>query len=149
LLCGFSSPGNHSLFTRQRYAACSKGEIGEIYVNAPSLAEGYLNNPKETQKKFITYNGVKFYRTVDLAVFLDDGQLEVKGRSEFIVTIKNNQIHLNKVETALLQIPQIKTYVVIPYQSDNFDIKLVAYIVQMQSSNLVINQNNNDCAQIR
>jgi histidine decarboxylase len=126
-----------------------KGEVGEIYVNAPSLAEGYLNNPKETQKKFITYNGVKFYRTGDLAVFLDDGQLQVQGRSDFIVTIKNNQIHLNKVETALLQIPQIKTCVVIPCQSDNFDIKLVAYIVPMQSSNLVINQNNNDCAQIR
>lgn len=50
------------------------GEIGEIEVSSLTLANGYLNNPDQTEKAFYTdKNGRHWFRTADMGYIDSDG----------------------------------------------------------------------------
>lgn len=65
--------------------------VGEIWVQSPSVAQGYWNNPKATQDTFQarladTGEG-PFLRTGDLG-FLHDGELFVTGRIKDLIILR-------------------------------------------------------------
>src|SRR5699024_4930303 len=58
------------------------GVYGELCIAGDGLAEGYLNNPEETNEKFLKlpFNpNKKVYRTGDRARLLHNGEIEMKG----------------------------------------------------------------------
>jgi len=66
-------------------------QIGEIWVQSPSVAQGYWNKPDDTKKTFHarlrgTAEG-PFLRTGDLG-FLDDGQLFITGRLKDLIIVR-------------------------------------------------------------
>ena len=70
----------------------ASGKIGEIWVNSPSVAQGYWNNDTETEATFrarLTGNGesLPFLRTGDLG-FFDDGELFVTGRIKDLIIVR-------------------------------------------------------------
>ncbi|HEX5036464.1 MAG TPA: fatty acyl-AMP ligase [bacterium] len=78
-----------------------EGEVGEIWVSGPSVAEGYWNRPEETQTTFHAFpKGSKdgpFLRTGDLG-FLHGGQLFVAGRLKDLVVIRGMKHHPHDIE---------------------------------------------------
>lgn len=66
------------------------GATGEIIVEGPGVARGYLNDEESTRKSFIepppwapartTTSASAFYRTGDLARYNSDGSLSFLGR---------------------------------------------------------------------
>src|SRR3984957_17562397 len=70
--------------------ACASDEVGEIWVSAPSVAQGYWNRPEETDLTFRAYladtGEGPFLRTGDLG-FLGDGELFVTGRLKDLIII--------------------------------------------------------------
>lgn len=78
----------------------STGEIGEIVVAGPTLADGYLNNEEETQRRFPVLGPEKtrVYRTGDLGRVNPDGTLSFLGRRDTQVKIRGHRVETAEIE---------------------------------------------------
>lgn len=93
------------------------GTIGELYIAAPHLNRGYLNQPVLSAEKFILnpfatdidikQGRTRAYKTGDLARWLVDGNVEYMGRNDFQVKIRGYRIELAEIEHALTSIDGI------------------------------------------
>ncbi len=81
------------------------GQVGEIWVQSPNVAQGYWDRPEETQRVFAARladaddEGV-FLRTGDLG-FMDQGELFVVGRLKELIIINGRNYHPHDVEAAV------------------------------------------------
>ena len=110
------------------------GEVGEIYVRTPYLAQGYMGDEKLTQERFIVNPftktaGDRLYQTGDLARYLPDGNIEFLGRRDHQVKIRGFRIELGEIEAVLDQHPEVRENVVIAREDIPGDKRLVAYVV--------------------
>jgi acyl-CoA synthetase (AMP-forming)/AMP-acid ligase II len=84
--------------TRTRRA---DGAVGEIWVSGPGLAEGYWDNPGETERTFEARlagdDDGPFMRTGDLG-FLRDGELFVTGRIKDVIIIRGRNHYPQDIE---------------------------------------------------
>lgn len=94
------------LLLDDKQACVAEGAVGELYISGPVLANGYINNPEETAKRFIelTLDGKthRAYRTGDLATRDSDGNILYKGRVDSQVKISGYRVELSEVEAHLL-----------------------------------------------
>jgi amino acid adenylation domain-containing protein len=85
------------------------GAIGEILIEGPIVARGYLNDPVKTAAAFVkppSWRGSfptlgtceRLYRTGDLACFADDGTLIFMGRKDNQVKLRGQRIELGEIE---------------------------------------------------
>ncbi|NCQ67933.1 MAG: amino acid adenylation domain-containing protein [Microcystis aeruginosa W13-15] len=123
------------------------GVAGELHIGGVGLARGYFNRPELTQEKFIPNsfekdevipptplnkggNGPsKLYKTGDLCRYLPDGNIEYLGRIDNQVKIRGFRIELGEIETVLSQHSAVKTAVVIAWEDETNQKRLVAYII--------------------
>ena len=74
--------------------------VGEIWVNGPSVAQGYWNRPEETAEVFQAYldsGEGPYLRTGDLG-FLIDGKLIVTGRVKDVIIIRGRNHYPQDIE---------------------------------------------------
>src|SRR5207249_1815879 len=69
------------------------GELGELYVRSPHLAQGYMGDTDLTAQNFIVNSftnetGDRLYRTGELGRYLPDGRVEGAGRKDRRVSIR-------------------------------------------------------------
>jgi len=80
------------------------GVIGELLIEGPILARGYLNDPEKTSKAFITSpawgtgDGRRFYVTGDLVRQNSDGSLTYLGRKDTQIKLNGQRIELGEIE---------------------------------------------------
>ena len=85
------------------------GDIGELVLGGPQLAEGYLNRPEQNKTAFIHSEETKYYRTGDKARILEDGTVEMLGRIvSGQVKLRGQRIELGEIEDAVYRHPGIK-----------------------------------------
>ncbi|KAK9450456.1 uncharacterized protein V1518DRAFT_413899 [Limtongia smithiae] len=142
-----------------RHQTCGVGEVGEIYVRAGGLAEGYLRLPELTQEKFVKswfvaddtwkneaadqpwseyFQGPRdrLYRTGDLGRYTPDGNVECSGRADDQVKIRGFRIELGEIDTHLSQHPFVRENVTLVRRDKNEEPTLVSYIVPHNTSAL-------------
>ncbi|CCX30155.1 Similar to L-aminoadipate-semialdehyde dehydrogenase; acc. no. P40976 [Pyronema omphalodes CBS 100304] len=144
-----------------RQQVCGVGEIGEIYVRAGGLAEGYLRLPDMTATKFINNwfvtedhwkakdvdNGEawreffmgprdRMYRTGDLGRYTPDGNVECSGRADDQVKIRGFRIELGEIDTHLSQHPLVRENVTLVRRDKDEEPVLISYVVPLQSGDL-------------
>lgn len=144
-----------------REQVCGVGEIGEIYVRAGGLAEGYLRLPDMTATKFIGnwfvsgdewktkdvasgepwrefYFGPRdrMYRTGDLGRYTPDGNVECSGRADDQVKIRGFRIELGEIDTHLSQHPLVRENVTLVRRDKDEEPTLISYVVPLQSADL-------------
>ena len=83
------------------------GVRGEICIEGPGVAKGYLNQTELTSQKFIetddgSGNRSRMYRTGDLGYLGDDGSIIFAGRLDRQIKIRGHRVELGAVETCLL-----------------------------------------------
>lgn len=70
---------------------CGPNEVGEVWVAAPGVAQGYWNRPEETEQIFQAHladtGEGPFLRTGDLG-FLRDGELFLNGRLKDLIIVR-------------------------------------------------------------
>lgn len=136
---------------------CGVGEVGEIYVRAAGLAEGYRGDPALNEKKFLTswfvsadhwtqkdqaaankdepwrkyYKGPRdrLYRTGDLGRYLESGDVECTGRADDQVKIRGFRIELNDIDSNLSQSRLIRDCKTLVRRDRNEEATLVSYVV--------------------
>ncbi|GIJ98274.1 nonribosomal peptide synthase [Aspergillus viridinutans] len=86
------------------------GVVGELVIQGPSLAQGYLQDPHKTAISFMVdprwapkeastkHQRQRFYRTGDLAFFHCDGSLQYVGRKDLQLKIRGQRITLSVIE---------------------------------------------------
>ena len=87
------------------------GCVGELLLEGPILARGYVNNEQKTSEVFIENpawiksfsdnKSVRFYKTGDLARYCQDGALVYVGRKDKQVKLHGQRIELGEIEHAL------------------------------------------------
>ncbi|MFL5658358.1 MAG: AMP-binding protein [Ktedonobacteraceae bacterium] len=85
---------------------CLPGQVGEIWVSGPSVAQGYWQKPEETECTFRAYlagtGEGPFLRTGDLG-FLQDGELFVTGRLKDLIIIRGRNHYPQDIELTVEQ----------------------------------------------
>ena len=85
---------------------CLPGQVGEIWVSGPSIAQGYWQKPEETERTFRAYLADSgegpFLRTGDLG-FLQDGELFVTGRLKDLIIIRGRNHYPQDIELTVEQ----------------------------------------------
>jgi acyl carrier protein len=77
-----------------------EGEVGEILIQGPSLAQGYWNREEETEEVFgarVDGREGRFLRTGDLG-FFRDGELFVTGRVKDVIIIRGRNHYPQDIE---------------------------------------------------
>lgn len=119
------------------------GATGELYVGGAGIARGYLKNSEltasvfkpnpfqTTEEKQKGYNAY-LYKTGDLARFLDNGDIEFIGRSDFQVKIRGFRIELGEIESLLMSYPEVEKAIVLVHEQATGVKSLVGYYVSEQ-----------------
>ena len=95
----------------------SIGAVGELWLEGPTVGDGYLDDPLKTAVAFVQdpawlLRGVpggrpgrrgRVYRTGDLVRYRDDGSLLFIGRKDTQVKIRGQRVELEEVEHHLRQ----------------------------------------------
>lgn len=95
--------------------------IGELCIGGIGLAKEYLNNAKATAEKFIFLHEKpeqKVYRTGDLAMMTQNGDVIYLGRIDSQVKLRGYRIELGEIEQRLSSINGIKEAAVVTVQDD-------------------------------
>ncbi|KAF7682086.1 nonribosomal peptide synthetase 2 [Alternaria burnsii] len=94
------------------------GEVGELAVGGPQVAEEYLNRPDLTSASFIEHQEYgRLYRTGDRARINDNGILECLGRVVAgQVKLRGQRVELGEIEQAIMRIPNCRTATVMIVQ---------------------------------
>jgi amino acid adenylation domain-containing protein len=79
--------------------------VGEMLVAGASVAYGYWRRPELTASRFITRDGLRYYRSGDRAFADEDGSLHYVGRADNQVKVRGFRVELGEVETALGEHP--------------------------------------------
>jgi amino acid adenylation domain-containing protein len=116
------------------------GAPGEICIGGPGVARGYLNRPDLTAERFVPDPfgppGARLYRSGDVGVWDDDGELHFLGRIDNQVKIRGFRIELGEVEAALQRHPAVDHAVAVVRNDDPADQYVAAYVRLVRGSRL-------------
>lgn len=90
----------------------ANGTVGELLIQSPSVARGYLSSPRHGSSAFIetpawlarlrTGGSLwRVYKTGDLAIRNDDGSFRFVGRKDTQVKVNGQRVELGEIEHAL------------------------------------------------
>ena len=109
------------------------GEVGEIQVRTPYLAQGYLNDPERTRARFLSdgdaATDVRRYRTGDRGRYLPDGTVVFAGRADQQVKIRGYRIEPGEIEAILNRHPDVAACAVQAWGETSDRRQLAAYVV--------------------
>ncbi|KAF2727722.1 amino acid adenylation [Polyplosphaeria fusca] len=113
-------------------------EVGELVIEGPILSRGYIKNQEKTDEAFVqrpawgpttaTGENRRFYKTGDLAKFLDDGSIYFIGRKDTQVKLRGLRIELGEIEHNISTHPKVHHQVVILPRKGSFANRLVALV---------------------
>lgn len=92
----------------------SHDEKGELCLAGPQLTDGYWKNPEKTKEVFIHLDGVRYYRSGDIALEDADGDFHYLGRMDQQVKIEGFRVELSEIEhwtRAVCGLPQLAAVV--------------------------------------
>lgn len=87
---------------------------GEIILVSEQVAGGYLPREHANNRNFGTYNGRQSYKTGDLGVVSDTGELTILGRLDNQFKLNGFRIELNEIEHCAMQVAGVKMAIVVP-----------------------------------
>ncbi|KAL9025892.1 MAG: hypothetical protein Q9196_005361 [Gyalolechia fulgens] len=132
-LCWVVDPENH-------HRLLPIGAIGELVVEGPTLARGYLDEPVKTQASFIKSPGWpqgvgcnrtrRIYKTGDLVRQNSNGTFDFVGRKDLQVKVRGQRVEIGEVEHHLATVSGIALSMVARPLSGPYAHTLVA-IVQL------------------
>jgi aspartate racemase len=86
------------------------GETGELWLGGEGLAKGYLKDKNLTEKMFIMHKqlNMRLYKTGDLVIQTDKGDLIFQGRTDRQIKLRGYRIDCMEVENVIRNHPGVK-----------------------------------------
>lgn len=107
------------------------GQPGEICIRGPQVMAGYWNRPDETAK-VMTADG--FFRSGDIGVLLEDGQVKVVDRMKDMVLVSGFNVYPNEVEDVLAKHPAVMEAAVIGLPDEHSGEAVTAFVVKKDAA---------------
>ena len=102
--CGRAHLDTHvEIVDPETHAICAEGQIGEVWVQGDSVAQGYWKAPEKTEVTFNAHTdqGVgPFLRTGDLG-FFHEGHLFVTGRQKDLIILRGRNLYPQDIENCI------------------------------------------------
>lgn len=135
---GFVAQGAETIIVdTDNKVICSEGEIGEIWISGPHVAQMYWGVSAEKNNKLhaeVPGNEKKYLQTGDEG-WIENGQIFVKGRLENAIVFRGSNFHAEDIEFCLKK--NIKKIVdVIALQLLNTDRKTVLIIELIENTHI-------------
>ncbi len=101
------------LLDEEDHEVTENGKEGEICVSGTALALGYYNNKEQTEKAFVQnplnpYYNEPIYRTGDIAVRNENGELCFASRKDFQIKHMGHRIELGEIEASMEKVEEVK-----------------------------------------
>lgn len=106
-----------------------RGEDGEIVVSGLSVMKGYLNNPKETEKVFMTLNKKKYLRTGDIGYIDERGVIHFRSRLKRMIISNGYNIYPANIEDVTLKCNKVEACAVVGREDKLRGEKVVVFVV--------------------
>ena len=104
---GYACKNTEILILNENNELVGKNEEGEICVRGTGLAMGYYNNPEKTTAAFVqnplnhSYPEL-IYRTGDVGLINDEGEIIFKGRKDTLIKHSGYRIELSEIEHIIM-----------------------------------------------
>lgn len=105
---GFPNGNVYAYIVDENLNELPNGEEGELLICGKGVGRGYMNLAEQTSKVFVTFRGMKGYRTGDFAIMRPDGDIEYRGRRDSQVKLRGLRIELGEIESVAGSHPFIK-----------------------------------------
>lgn len=112
---GFPNGNVKAYIVDENLNELENGEEGELLICGKGVGRGYMNLPEQTAKSFVTFHGMKAYRSGDFAIMRPNGDIEYRGRRDSQVKLRGLRIELGEIETVLGAHPDIKHCAAVAY----------------------------------
>lgn len=105
--CGRVLEGEHvAIVHPESRRSLASDEIGEVWVNSPSVGVGYWNKPKATKDTFHATinepgNTRRYLRTGDLGFMDNDGELFITGRLKDMIIVRGVNRYPQDIEATV------------------------------------------------
>ncbi|WP_342362438.1 Pls/PosA family non-ribosomal peptide synthetase [Terrarubrum flagellatum] len=138
---GVPIPNYSAYVVNEQLQPVGPNEVGELLVGGPGVAQGYINLPEMTAKKFVANpfgsaaaGDPILYRTGD-AVSVDAyGRIIFHGRIDDQVKIRGYRIELGEIESLIADEPGVKAAAVAVHKDGAGGDVLVAHVVPASAS---------------
>lgn len=77
------------------------GFTGELWIGGNGVARGYFGNPEMTAERFANWNGMRWYKSGDVARWTDNGEIVTLGRNDGQIKLRGLHIELGEIENAI------------------------------------------------
>ncbi|WP_051342964.1 non-ribosomal peptide synthetase [Pseudonocardia spinosispora] len=105
------------------------GVLGELWVGGPGVSRGYLGDPARTAERFVAGpDGMRYYRSGDLARRGPDGGLLHLGRIDDQISLRGYRIEPGEVASVVAEVTGASDVVVLVVDRAG-DPRLVAFVV--------------------
>lgn len=118
-------------------------QVGEIAINSPYIPIGYWRRDDLTETKFLAQRGSgdeRIYLTGDLGRLGPDGCIFHQGRKDFEVKIRGYRVDIGEVETVLTEIEGVKQAVVVGWEDNPGNKRLIAYVVPVETHEVTVSE---------
>lgn len=118
---------NSKVYTLDKYGHILPiNAIGDLTIAGESVGLGYLGLPEKTKEAFIEINGLKAYRSGDMARINNEGNVEFFGRLDNQVKLRGLRVELDEIERVLNSYNSVTRSIILVKQSPEGDY-LAAY----------------------
>ncbi len=100
--CGQPDKGQIIIVDTETNTLRQEDQVGEIWIRGQSVAQGYWDNPEQTQSVFDQRIGAEsgFYRTGDLG-FLHNGEIYISGRIKDLIIVRGKNHYPGDMEHSI------------------------------------------------
>lgn len=85
------------------------GVTGELWIAGTGVARGYYGNPQMTDERFVMHDGMRYYKSGDLARFTNEGEVVILGRNDGQIKLRGLRIELGEIEKTLGEIEAVSS----------------------------------------
>lgn len=120
------TPGDEFKVVDDRGVQVPVGEMGELWGRGPTVVRGYYNAEEHNRE---AYDPEGFYKTGDMVIQDDRGNLIVEGRTKDMINRGGEKISAEEVETLIMGHPSVLTTAVVAMPDPIFGEKSCAYVI--------------------
>ena len=106
---------------------------GELYIGGTQVMRGYWNLTAETEAAVTYLDGIRCYRSGDVCIYQEDGNLFYLGRKDNEVKIGGYRVHPNEVRRVINSVPNVYDSEVVLVESRHQEKVLAAGILLNES----------------
>jgi acyl-coenzyme A synthetase/AMP-(fatty) acid ligase len=125
---GSAIPGCIPLIVDEELRRVEAMQPGELLIGGNQVMDSYLGNPSATSDAFVNIDGVRYYRTGDIAFFDFKGDFFIKGRNDDTIKVSGQRVNLSDIDSYVQQMDFVKSCASIAVEHSIRDFDIVLHI---------------------